>query len=111
MRVPRTHAGRALAAAWAAACLGVLAFGWAKQHLQSMPEAVVLMMGFLSFPVSFAVAPAVGALQDLAKSALHIDYDRFMDILPIWAALSLAGYLQWFVLLPWLFRRGRRDAR
>jgi len=98
-----------LAAGWALLCLGVLAFGWSKQHLQSMPEAVVLAMGALSFPVSFAVAPLVDWLQHAAKSAFHIPYDRFTDILPIWAALALAGYLQWFVLLPALLRGGGKN--
>ena len=28
--------------------------------------------------------------------------------LALWAALTVLGYLQWFVLLPWLARGARR---
>jgi hypothetical protein len=103
--LPRSTAGRLLAAAWLLFCLGALVFAWEKRQLKDMPEALVLLMGFASAPVSFAVAPLVGWLQGLAKSAFSIPYDHFTAIVPVWLALSIAGYLQWFLLLPRLFRK------
>lgn len=103
--VPKSTVGRALAAIWLLMCIGMLLFAWVQQDIHDMPEAFAWLMIFLTMPIGLPVTAAVGITTSEVSKALGIAYQPFWDLVPMWIAVTLAGYLQWFVLLPWLWRR------
>lgn len=76
-----------------------------------MPEAFTWLMIFLTIPVGFPVAMAVGLATSAISETLGFTYRPFWDLVPMWIALTVAGYLQWFVVVPliWGKRRGNRE--
>ena len=94
---------------WLSACLGVLVFAWRQQAIDDMPVAFIYLMIFLTFPVGFAVATVVGLVAATFSSGTT--YQPFWDIVPIWTTLTVAGYAQWFICLPWLWGRIRAKHR
>ena len=103
--LPKSLTARLLALAWLSLCLGVLAFGIVQRDIHDMPIAFILFMHFLSIPVGLLVIPIVGLTTSIAFSALGASYNPILDLLPIWVAAVVFGYLQWFVAIPWIFRK------
>ena len=56
-------------------------------------------MLFLSAPVGVVVIP----IADMATSGAS--YNPVLDLLPLWVAAVVFGYMQWFVAVPWLVRK------
>jgi hypothetical protein len=103
--VPASFFGRLAALVYALLCVSVLVFAYVRQDIHDMPEAFAWFMIFLEFPVAFLVAPLFGVLQYAATQALGIPYQPFWDLVPGWVALSVAGYAQWFIVLPYAVGR------
>lgn len=103
--IPRSLAGRVLGAIWLLLCAGMLLFAWVQQDIHDMPEAFALLMILLTMPAGLLVAAVIGITTSAISSSFGGTYHPFWDLVPMWIAVTLAGYFQWFVLLPWLWRR------
>jgi hypothetical protein len=68
-----------------------------------MPFAVVC------FPIGTVLVLAVGYLVEIGFDAVSLKSP--VVLMMQYLFLVLAGYLQWFVLLPWVLRRVRRRAK
>lgn len=65
---------------------------------------VVYGMGALAFPSGFLTFPALLALDAIRGGASEVTCTWLVIE---WCAFSLAGYWQWFKLVPWLYRKMR----
>lgn len=106
--IPRCLVGRLLASFWLVCCLAVLVFGFVQRDIHDMVEAFVWFMIFLSAPLGLLVIPFLGSW-GLAES-LGYPYEPFFDLLPLWCGASVVGYMQWFIVAPWLARKIFRRA-
>jgi len=90
----------------------MLVFAWAQRDIHDMPEAFLWLMIFLTLPIGFPVAMAVGMTTAAISTDHGIAYDPFWDLVPMWIALTIAGHLQWFVFVPFVWGkfRGREKA-
>jgi len=104
--LPRSKLGRVCLGLYAAACSGMLFFAWQQRDIHDMPEALFALMNLFTFPLGFGAAMLLG-LATFALSNVFPEgaYHPFLSVVPVWAALTLAGYLQWFVLIPWAWQR------
>ena len=103
--LPRSVVGKMLACIWVLIGLAILAFAWQQRNIHDMPEAFLLLMAFVTFPVSIPVTIAVGLITTAVETVFHIAYDPFCDIVPLWIAVSFCGYLQWCVFLPFVWKK------
>jgi hypothetical protein len=77
---------------------------------------LVYGMLFLAFPVSILVAGLLALIALLQARfevpLLDIIGSNDVGFFVMWLAFFVAGYMQWFVLLPWLWRKwkARRGA-
>ena len=62
-------------------------------------------MAFVTFPIGIPVTIAVGLAMAAVEAMFSITYNPFWDIVPLWIAVSLCGYLQWFVFLPFVWKK------
>ncbi len=62
---------------------------------------------FLSLPLGHLGLLALGKLKLELYVTSHFVPSIFSEGLLLWAALTVLGYLQWFVLLPWVSRKCR----
>ena len=69
-----------------------------------MPIAFFWLMIFLTAPVGFPVGIGVGTATSALSAKFGITYQAFWDLVPMWLALAVAGYFQWFVIVPSLWR-------
>lgn len=71
-------------------------------------------MVLISFPLALAGAAAIGAAYAIADLCCGIVVKTSYASLTLgWLVLTVVGYLQWFVLIPWALRhwRSRRVGR
>jgi len=88
----------------------MLVFAWVQQSIHDMPEAFIWLMIFLTFPIGYAVAMVFGVVASLLPES-GAPYHPFWDVVPLWFALTIAGYAQWFVFVPFVWRRLRGSNR
>src|SRR5882672_10812752 len=105
---PRHPLSRIVAVLWALACLAIFAAALLRPDLyanQRTALAGLVPVYFLSFPLGHAAVMACIRL----KLALYLEFDFVPGILSecvfLWCCMTVLGYVQWFVLLPWLTRR------
>ena len=96
-----------MATAWLLASVVFIVITLLRPEMQANDRAALstlVPLYFVSLPLGHLGLMAANKL----KLALILDFDFiptiFMEGLALWAALSVLGYLQWFVLLPWLAR-------
>ena len=63
---------------------------------------------FLSFPFGHAGVMALNRLKVDLYVGYHFVPGIFIEALMLWAALTVLGYAQWFVVLPWVARKSRQ---
>jgi len=72
---------------------------------------LVYAMLFLAFPVSLLVAGLFSLMalfqEQFGVPLLDLIDSNYMGFVVMWLTFFLAGYVQWFVLLPWLWRKWR----
>jgi len=72
--------------------------------------SVLVPLYFIGFPLGHLGLLACNKI----KLDLYLDYHTVPDIVYegplLWLSLTVLGYAQWFVLLPWLVRGARRLA-
>lgn len=103
--IPRSIIGRVTAILFLLACGGMLAFAWVQQDIHDMPEAFIWLMVFLTFPNGYTGAVVISLVPMLLSGIAQLPYHPFWDIVPPWVGFTIAGYFQWFMLIPWLWRK------
>lgn len=97
-----------LIAVYVIACLGVLDYAYFEGNEPGTQITVGLAMLVLTFPAGCVVGAVLGA-------TAYILVRYFDATFPIGAATNMflvtlfgvIGYLQWFVVLPWLWKKTR----
>jgi len=101
--IPKTKIGQFIAVLWLTACIGILFFAYIQQSIHDMPVAFIYLMMFISAPVGLIVAPITGIATSYLFEIFSFEYHPFLDLLPIWFAMLIMGYIQWFIVLPRFF--------
>jgi hypothetical protein len=99
---------RGLLTLWLAACLAVLVFAFVQRRVPDADIVVAYLMLALTFPVGFLVA----AVLSLAFAAIDSSFGLtvpggFTSNAATWVLFVIAGYLQWFVVVPWVVPKFR----
>lgn len=102
---------RIVAVIWLLAAVVMLVATLLRPEMQANDRAALsslVPMYFLSFPLGHAGVMALSLL----KVDLYVRSGFVLSIysegLLLWAALTVLGCLQWFVLLPWVVRKSRQ---
>lgn len=93
--------GAALRNAWLGLMICALLFAVGSRQYQEMDIAVTYLMLFLTFPAGLLFAVLVAAL----SSFEHYLPGGLLGILVTWPFFLVFGYVQWFVLIPAIYRR------
>jgi hypothetical protein len=106
--IPRHPASRVAAALWLLACLSFLVLTLLQDGLYADERSALAMM----VPVYFLSLPCGHIALMLAakiKLALYLSAEFSPSILAesvfVWTFTVAIGYVQWFMLLPWLTRK------
>lgn len=107
---PRHRFMRFMATLWLLAAVAMLLITLLRAEIWPNDRAALstlVPLYFLSLPSGHL---AVVALTKL-KIELYVGSGQVLSIfsegLALWTALAALGYLQWFVMLPWIARRAR----
>lgn len=110
---PQHRIVRYVAVAWLLAAFAILAVMLLRPELHAGDRgalSTLVPLYFLSFPLGHAALMAVNKL----KLALYLSNEFVPGMLTegllLWILLAVLGYVQWFLLLPWLSRSIRRLA-
>lgn len=98
---------------WLLAAVTLLLVTALRPEMQANERAALsglVPLYFLSLPAGHFGLMAVNRLKLEAWLAASCEPGIFAEGMMLWSALVLSGYLQWFVLLPWLSRRCGRLA-
>lgn len=99
-----------LAASWVAACVTVLVYAFVQRGMGEIGAAFGYAMLLLTFPGGLAVFYAVSLTG--VPFVIGVGAAPFLSagqLILVWFALTVLGFAQWFVLLPWLLGRLRGD--
>ena len=105
---PKGTTGKVAAAVYLLACAGVIAMAIAGREDRDTDIVVAYAMLFLAFPAAYIVAFAFGLLSQALDHSFGIIVPggAVANIITV-VILGGVGYAQWFVLVPWLYRRVR----
>ncbi len=104
--VPITRTGKIAAAIWALACVGVLLFAYAGRDIRDTDIAVVIFLTILCFPVSLAVSAILTGLFYILLEIWGIEVPGGFGFNAVaWVLFVAAGYAQWVIIVPHLFRK------
>lgn len=105
---PHNLIRRLLLALWFAACVAVLVFAFDARAIHDADIAFLSLMLVLTFPIGYAFAAVVGVAFYALNSMFGIVVPGgFIPNLVFWVFFVAAGYFQWFVAIPWLYRKLR----
>ena len=96
---PQSSLGRFVVVLWIALSLGLLIFACVQLDVHDMPIALTWLLLALNFPSSILSALLVAAISSALPAI------GFTSTLLLWMIFTMVGYLQWFVLLPWIWRK------
>lgn len=66
-------------------------------------------MTLLTFPIGLPMAFLIAAVQSLLPLSASGDLPSVWSLTLFWLLMLIAGYVQWFVILPKLIRRSDRQ--
>lgn len=111
--LPQHRILRIAAVAWLLLSIVLITVTLLRPEMQANDRAALstlVSLYFLSLPLGHLGVMAIGKL----KVALYVDSQFvpgiFAEGLLLWACLVALGYVQWFMLLPWLARKARQAA-
>jgi hypothetical protein len=82
-----------------------------QREIHDTDIAFAYFMLFLTFPSGVGVATIAGVILKVLYDMLGVVVPGgFVPNLLSWLVLVLAGYLQWFIALPWLWGRFRQSS-
>lgn len=100
---PRSLIGRALAVSWLSLAIALLVFAYVQRDIHDMPIAFFWLLIFLTLPAGLVIVLAWSFLAQV----LPVLSAGIWDLTLVWSIAVLAGYVQWFIALPWVYRRAR----
>jgi len=104
--LPSSLVGKILASIWIAACAGVLIFAFVNRDIKDTDVVVLSAMLFLTLPTGMAFIGIVSLIAMTLDSILGVTLPGgFIENLVVWVPMTILGYVQWFLLLPAMFRR------
>src|SRR5438094_417067 len=98
----------AIRAAWLALCVAVLLFAWMNRDGHDMPEVVIWLMIFPTFPMGWPVGIVIGIATAFVSQHFGLAYHPFGDLIPEWLGFVATAYFQWLLCFPGC---GARHAR
>lgn len=104
---------RIVAILWLLAAVVLLLVTLLRPEIQANDRAALsslVPLYFLSLPLGHLGLLAVNHAKVSLYVASQVVPGIFSEGLALWAALTVLGYVQWFVLLPWVSRLCRRLA-
>jgi hypothetical protein len=105
---PRRPLLRIVATAWLLASVVMLTATLLRPELYGNDRtglAWLTPLYWLSFPLGHAGLMAGIRIRVELYVGPHFVPSAFVEGLYLWTVLSVLGYLQWFVLLPWISRK------
>lgn len=103
--LPLSKLGKCIAAVWIGLCFAVLFFGFEQRHIHDMPIAFIYFMLFLTALAGMLVSLLYGLWTPSLHAQPWYVYEPFLDLVPFWMGCVLLGYLQWFVIVPLMWKR------
>ena len=104
--MPRSWLGRAVAIVWMLLCFAVLVFAYVQRSIHDTDIAFGYIMLFLTFPSGYVLAVIFGFLfYALYEAWGTVVAGGFFTNFVAWLMLVTVGYLQWFTLIPWCYRK------
>lgn len=89
--------------------LGSVLWGYTNAPIASREPtlALISVLLILSFPSGILGVLGAGFLSDVSSdTSINVLFDNvYLEALVMWAFITAMGWLQWFVLLPLVFRR------
>lgn len=110
---PRHPVLRIVATVWLLASVVMLVVVLLRPEIQANERAALsslVPLYFLSFPLGHLGLLAVNQIKLDLYVTSQVVPGIFYEGLMLWATLTVLGYVQWFVLLPWVSRLCRRLA-
>jgi len=105
---PRHRVLRIAAAAWLLAAVVMLTATLLRPDVWGNDRAALVWLTplyWLSFPLGHAGVMAGIWIRVELYVGPQIEPSVFAEGLYLWTVLTLLGYVQWFVLLPWISRK------
>ena len=105
---PRHPVLRIVATAWLLASIVMLTATLLRPDIYGNDRAALVWLTplyWLSFPLGHAGVMAGIWIRVELYFGPHFVPSAFAEGLYLWTVLSVLGYLQWFVLLPWISRK------
>ena len=110
--IPRSRLSRSFAVIWVSACIAVLFVAYVQREIHDMPEAVLWLTIFLTFPAGLIGVIFAGWLSSFFPSSGGLSpIGQFWAVVPYWIIAVVLGFLQWFVALPKLWRKSLRAGK
>ena len=115
MRVSKLHVVKV---GWMTASIAVLAWALWRLNIGELNEtreyeiglANFIYMGALSFPLGPIVLFVFGrAIDTIAPSWLGDN--SFAEVLVVWIACAVGGYIQWFIIVPSVYRELKKKLK
>jgi hypothetical protein len=109
---PCSILSRVLCILWLAACAALLVYTFLQRntHEPDIDLTFTLAMLALTFPIGFVLGALGGFMFLFLYKALGIVVPGgFLANAILWIFYVAAGYFQWFVLIPWLYRKARKS--
>lgn len=108
---PRHRFSRIAATFWLLACLACLLIMLLKPDLYGDERSALkplVAVYFLGFPSTHIAVAAMSQIK--LASYLNADFTPsvFSEGVALWVLMITLGYLQWFIVLPWISRLCRR---
>lgn len=106
--IPRHRASRVLAALWLLACVAVLLLTLLKHELYANQRSALTQLVtvyFLGFPSTHIAVLASAKIK--LDWYLHARFEPSIlsECVFLWTLMVALGYVQWFVVLPWISRK------
>ena len=111
---PRHRALRIVAAAWLLAAVVMLMATLLRPDVWGNDRAALVWLTplyWLSFPLGHAGVMAGIWIRVELYVGPRIVPSVYAEGLYLWTVLTVLGYVQWFVLLPWISRKCRQLSR
>jgi hypothetical protein len=105
---PRHPVLRVVAAAWLLGAVVMLAATLLRPDVWGNDRAALVWLTplyWLSFPLGHAGVMAGIWIRVELYVGPHVVPSVFVEGLYLWSVLTVLGYFQWFVLLPWMSRK------
>jgi hypothetical protein len=109
--LPHSTLGRFLLGLWFAACVAVLVFAFVQRDIHDTDIAVAWFMIFLTFPIGYGLAAFLGFVFMLLYDASGVVVPGgFVFNSLSWLLFVAAGFFQWFLVFPWVYRKVRKSS-